>query len=261
MAAIHIGTSGWSYKHWRGIFYSPGLKPALWLPFYAQHFLSTEINNSFYGLPKPDTVLQWIKNVPSDFTFCVKMNRFLTHMKKLTGPEEPLQSFFEVFEPMKSRMGPVLVQLPPSLHFNYDKAAYFYELISKKYKDYEFVLEARHQSWLEDDSLTLMAKYNIGMVIAQSGERFPYSEMVTDRNIYVRFHGPKELYASPYTDEQLESFAAKFRNWMAEGHDIWVYFNNDFYGHAFRDAAKLRKLMGQGGRGPEYKNLEFDFGN
>src|SRR4051812_23915574 len=111
---VHIGTSGWSYKHWRGIYYPEEMKPTDYLAFYAQSFQVSEINSSFYNLPKVATVEGWVKKVPKGFMFCPKMSRYLTHMKKLHDPEESLERFFEVFEPMRKHMGPVLVQLPPS---------------------------------------------------------------------------------------------------------------------------------------------------
>src|SRR5215213_5518071 len=118
---IHIGTSGWSYKHWKEIFYPHKLKAAEWIVFYSNYFKITEINASFYRLPLKETIINWTKKVPKDFLFCPKMSRYLTHMKKLTEPEEPLERFFGIFEPMRKVMGPVLVQLPPFLKFDYDR--------------------------------------------------------------------------------------------------------------------------------------------
>jgi uncharacterized protein YecE (DUF72 family) len=242
-SSIHIGTSGWSYKHWKGLFYPPKLAATKWLPYYAQHFSTTEINGSFYRLPSQETVLKWMEQVPEGFIFCPKMSRFLTHLKKLRDPEEPLERFFGIFEPMKGKMGPVLIQLPPFLKFDYDIADYFFQLLKKQYGGYEFVLEVRHTTWLQEESLTLMTKYDIGFVISQSGEAFPYLEMVTAKNIYVRFHGPAQLYASSYTDEMLREFAHKFREWSREGHIIWAYFNNDVGGYALEDAKRLEQLV------------------
>src|SRR5215211_9560461 len=166
---IHIGTSGWSYKHWRGLYYPEGQSSAKWLSFYAQTFSTTEINASFYRLPTKETVVKWMEQVPENFVFCPKMSRYLTHMKKLKDPEEPLERFFGIFAPMKKMMGPVLIQLPAMLKFNYDTADHFFCLLKKQYRKYEFVLEIRHDTWLAEDSLTLMAKYGVGFVISQSG--------------------------------------------------------------------------------------------
>ena len=239
---IHIGTSGWSYKHWKEDFYPKGLKQTDWLAFYAKSFSVTEINTSFYRLPAEETVINWTKKVPKRFLFCPKISRYLTHMKKLHDPEESLQRFFEIFAPMKNQMGPVLVQLPKMVKFKYDLAEHFFKLLANKYHQYQFVLEIRHPTWLEEESLNLLAKYEIGLVISQSGDRFPYTEMVTSKNIYVRFHGPVALYASSYSDEDLKYFARKFKAWVKEGHEIWAFFNNDIHGYAPKDALRLEKF-------------------
>src|SRR5437764_7135515 len=118
MQHIHIGTSGWSYKHWKELFYPKTVKAADLLSYYAKTFDTTEINGSFYRMPTEETVIKWTQQVPSDFLFCPKMSRFLTHMKKLRNPEEPLERFFSVFDHMQSMMGPILFQLPPMLKFN-----------------------------------------------------------------------------------------------------------------------------------------------
>jgi uncharacterized protein YecE (DUF72 family) len=226
---IHIGTSGWSYKHWKDDFYPKELKQTDWLPYYAKSFDVTEINTSFYRLPTEETVVGWIKKVPKKFLFCPKMSRYLTHMKKLNDPEEPLQRFFDIFKPMKKQLGPVLIQLPKMVKFNYDKTEYLFKLLKKSYREYEFVLEIRHDSWLQNDALNLMAQYEIGLAISQSSERFPYAEMAT------------ALYASPYSDKDLKYFARKFKKWVKEGHEIWAFFNNDVHGYAPKDALRLEK--------------------
>jgi uncharacterized protein YecE (DUF72 family) len=104
-------------------------------------------------------------------------------------------------------------------------------------------MEVRHDTWLQEESLTLMTKYDVGLVISQSGERFPYSEMITAKNIYIRFHGPHDLYASSYSDKMLEDFAKKFKKWEKEGHEVWAFFNNDIHGYAIEDAKRLIKLV------------------
>ena len=181
--------------------------------------------------------------MPEGFLFCAKMNRYLTQTKRLKEPEEALERFFTALDPVKHLCGPVLLQLPPSLQFDYDRADYLFSLLKTTYKAYEFALEVRHLSWLEVDSISLLTKYNIAFVISQSGNRFPYAEMITDKNIYVRFHGPEALYASSYSDEMLKSYAEKFLQWKSEGHIIWAYFNNDINGHAVQNAQTLIALL------------------
>lgn len=240
---IHIGTSGWSYKHWKDIFYPPKLKTTEWFDYYARFFDSSEINTSFYHLPKEQTVINWASKAPKGFSFCPKLSRFITHMKKLRDVREPLQRFFEVFASLQKHMGPVLVQLPPRLKFNPGVTTEFFEEL-KRYKQNQFVLEVRHDTWLTDECFELMRKYKIGFVISQSNQFFPYKEIVTAQNIYVRFHGPGDLYASGYTEEMLSYYTRKFRKWIEGGHTIWAYFNNDIHGFAFRDAQRLAEKMG-----------------
>lgn len=241
---IYIGTSGWSYKDWKEIYYPSKMKPAEWLSFYAQEFDTTEINASFYRLPTEKTVINWVNKVPEGFKFCPKMNKYLTHLKKLTEPEEPLERFFSVFDHMGTSCGPILVQLPPSLHYDADTTIHFFELLKDKHAEYDFALEVRHNSWLEKEPLALLKKYNIAFVISQSGVGFPYKEVITSHNIYVRFHGPKELYKSLYTNEEMKGYATKFKRWIKSGHTVWVYFNNDYYGNGIANARMVKNYMG-----------------
>ena len=243
--AIHIGTSGWSYKHWKEIFYPAGLKQTEWLEFYAQTFMTTEINTSFYHLPLDTTTAGWGKKVPDNFMFCPKMSRYLTHMKKLNEPEESMRRFFAAFESLKSKMGPVLVQFPAMLRFHAEKAVPFFQLCKKEYPEYRFALEVRHESWLSAESIDLMKKYNMALVISQSGVGWPYAELVTAQHIYVRFHGPGALYASGYSEEQLQGFAQLFLGWKNDGHSVWAFFNNDVGGYAVKDAMRLIALCGE----------------
>jgi uncharacterized protein YecE (DUF72 family) len=139
-------------------------------------------------------------------------------------------------------MGPVLIQLPPSLKFDHEVTEHFYKAL-KAYQGHEFAMEVRHDSWLQESSLTLMSRYDIAFVISHSGKGFPYAEQVTAKNIYVRFHGPKELYASSYSDETLRHFAGLFKNWQQQKHTIWAFFNNDYFGYAINNARTLQKLL------------------
>jgi uncharacterized protein YecE (DUF72 family) len=240
--SIHIGTSGWSYKDWKKIFYPKGLESTDWISYYAILFRSTEINSSFYHLPKRPTVESWVNKVPPDFMFCPKMSRYLTHIKRLREPEESLDRFFEVFEPMKNNMGPVLIQLPPSLKFDFKTAQYLYQQFTN-YKSYQFALEGRHDSWLTSESLDLMTRYEIAFVISQSGHGFPYAEHITAKNIYIRFHGPRELFASLYSIETMRHYAGLFKKWKEQGHVLWIFFNNDFHGYAITNALQLEELL------------------
>lgn len=238
--AIHIGTSGWSYKHWRKRFYPEDIKPVTYLAYYAQYFNTTEINTSFYHLPKMETVQHWAQTVKKGFRFCPKISRYITHIKKLNDPKETLPKFFEIFDPVKSRLGPVLIQLPPHLAFHEERAKDFYQAL-KGYKGYHFALEPRHDSWLEKESIDLLKKHHIAFVIADSGGRRTYAEWVTARHIYIRFHGAAG-FDSSYSDQFLRQFASKMEEWAKAGHIIWAFFNNDGNAYAVYNAKKLIEL-------------------
>ncbi len=244
---IHIGTSGWSYSDWKGVIYPQEIKSADWLTQYATWFDTTEINSSFYRMTRESTVLKWASKVPADFKFCPKISKYLTHNKRLNEPEEPLERFFGVFGQIKEHLGPVLVQLPPSLKFNGKVAEHFFKLLTTQYSQYDFVLEVRHATWLEQEAVDMLHHYKIGSVISQSGVGFPYSEAITSHIVYVRFHGPAKLYDSAYSDEQLVEYAIKFKKWLKEGKQVWVFFNNTMRGHGFHNAITLQEIMNKKG--------------
>jgi uncharacterized protein YecE (DUF72 family) len=251
---FHIGTSGWSYKDWVGIFYPKNLKTTEWLAHYAKTFDCTEINASFYRLPQKKTVINWVNKVPRHFLFCPKMSKYLTHIKRLKDPEEPLERFFEIFEPMKEKLGPVLIQLPATVKFDYDIAAHFYKLLKRKYRQYSFAMEVRHETWFTEDSYTLMAKYDVAFVMSHSGNHFPYAETITAKNIYFRFHGPGSLYNTKYDDATMQKYAKLFKKWMSKGHELWIFFNNYWYGYGIENALALERFI-TGKKAARYKRL------
>ncbi len=239
----YIGLSGWSYKEWKGIFYPDDIKSTLWLEYYTKFFNTVEINASFYRMPRAQTVVNWTERVPEGFIFCPKMSRYITHIKRLKDCAEPLEYFFEIFEPMRERMGPVLIQLHPGQKFEYSRTEGFFEILKKQYSKYDFAIEGRHPTWLNDNAFDLMARYDIAWVISQSGVGFPYSEVVTAKNVYIRFHGPGKLYASNYTNMQLQEWADKCTGWLNKGLVVWAYFNNTAKGHALKNAEQLKEML------------------
>ncbi len=154
-----------------------------------------------------------------------------------------MERFFELFQEMKLRLGPVLIQLPPGLKFDRSLVINFLHIIKKNYSGYRFAVEVRHPSWITDDFFDLLAQHAIAFVIADSGKRFPYYEAVTTDFVYLRCHGPENLYASDYSDSQLYNFAEKIVCWLINDKDVWVFFNNDFHGFAVNNAVKLRDMV------------------
>ncbi len=240
MADIRIGTSGWSYKHWVGRFYPSGMKPVEFLEYYVKHFDCTELNASFYRLPKPAVVEGWLTRTPEHFRICPKLSRLITHQKKLIQVEEALATFFRVFAVLKKKMGPILIQLPPSMPFDSAQTKDFFRLLHEHYAEYRFALEVRHDSWFAPQALNALRAYGIAFVIAHSGGRFPYLETVTGDFVYLRFHGPGRLYASDYPETFLDAWAQKMVQWAHQGLEVWAFFNNDVEGYAVKNARTLQ---------------------
>jgi uncharacterized protein YecE (DUF72 family) len=242
-ADLYIGTSGWSYKHWAGIIYPKDIKPAKYLEYYITRFDCVELNSSFYNLPRETTVTGWINRTPDTFKFCPKLSRFITHQMQLVNIEGTLKRFLYVFDVMKNRLGPVLIQLPPGLSYNKSLIVNFFDLLKEQHDQYHFAVEVRNKSWIDDDFFSLLAQYEIAFVIADSGDRYPYYEAVTAGFVYLRFHGREQLYASDYNESVLKQYGEKIRNWLLEDRKVWVFFNNDYYGFAVKNAERLREII------------------
>ena len=240
---LHIGTSGWSYQHWAGVFYPEHVKPAHYLEYYITKFDCVELNSSFYHLPVPATINGWIKRTPETFRFCPKLSRFITHQKRLQNSEEALNRYFDLFKVMQQRLDPILIQLPPRLSYDRSLVCDFLDIVKENYDDYRFAIEVRHKSWITDDFFELLSRYGMAFVIADSGKRFPYHEAVTTDFVYLRFHGNEALYASDYSEADLRLCAEKIVSWLDEKKEVWAFFNNDFHGYATKNAERLREII------------------
>jgi uncharacterized protein YecE (DUF72 family) len=241
---LHIGTSGWSYKDWVGIIYPEKTKSTDFLKHYSQHFPCTEINNSFYHIPQRRFVEKWMNETPEHFLFCPKIYRGITHFRKLKNGEELLMGYWSRWEGFERRLGPFLIQLPPSLAFNADVVEEFYQLL-KSGPELKYALEARHVSWFTDESLLLMHKYNIAFAIGDAGKRFPYYETVTSDTVFLRMHGREILYATLYTEEEMWEISRKVADWLKENLEVWVFFNNTMFGFALENARQMKEMVGE----------------
>ena len=237
----YIGTSGWNYEHWKNIFYPETYTKSRWLQFYAQNFSTVEVNATFYRLPKAETFENWRRTTPEGFLWAVKANRYITHIKRLRDTGESLERFFSAARALKEKLGPVLFQLPPSLAIREDTLDEFCKNL-KKY-NHRSAFEVRHKSWLTDRVLAKFEEYRIAFCISDTAGRYPYAEAVTADFIYIRLHGSRKLYASDYTEDELQAWAEKVRQWKR---DTYVYFDNDFGGYAAKNAARLKEILSSG---------------
>jgi len=234
---IRIGTSGWNYQHWKGLFYPPNCRQSEWLEYYVEHFDTVELNATFYGLPKLKTFENWRLRTPDGFLWAVKANKYITHIKRLKDPRQPLERFYEAVSGLKEKSGPVLFQLPPSLSFREQTFRHFCQSLDVSIPH---ALEVRHPSWVNDRLFSILQEHNMAFCIADTAGRYPYHEEVTADFVYVRLHGSKKLYASDYSEEELRLWAHKIRKWNTE---TFLYFDNDFGGYAVKNAGRLKQIL------------------
>lgn len=234
-----VGTSGWVYKHWRGIFYPEELSQSKWFDFYSQHFSTVEINNTFYHLPKETTFINWRKAAPKDFTFAVKANRFITHIKKLRECKEPIQTFLERARLLRTNLGPILWQLPPRWNCNVERMKEFLAVLPNGYRH---VFEFRDPSWFNQDIYKLLEKKRAAFCIFNM-PALETPHVVTSSFVYIRFHGGSALYGSRYTKKQLQPWAREIKGYLKKDLDTYVYFNNDAHGYAIQNARELIQLL------------------
>ena len=237
-----IGTSGWAYNHWKKIFYPEDLNDKDKLKYFSKHFKTTEVNYSFYHLPRPEIYQKWYQETPADFIFSVKTSRFITHIKRLKDVEKPWKIFLKNTLNLKEKLGPILFQFPPNFKVteeNIKRLNDFLRLIDRSKLKYAF--EFRDQSWCHREIYNLLKKYNIVWVIANSPS-YPKAEVITADFVYIRMHGSKILFSSKYTKKELRDLGQKIRKWQGQGLDIYCYFNNDAYGFALENAKELLKF-------------------
>jgi uncharacterized protein YecE (DUF72 family) len=244
---VRIGCSGWQYRHWAAsakaaaghAFYPADLPQRLWFSHYAVQFDTVEINNSFYRLPPPETFAKWRAQAPPHFLYAVKASRFLTHMKKLKDPEEPLARFFDSAKELGPHLGPVLYQLPPNWGIDVDRFEHFLASLPKGPRH---VVEFRERSWYDSAIYALLTRYKVALCLHDM-QGSATDKLIVGPFIYVRFHHGTARYGGRYPDASLDEWADWLADRIADGLDVFAYFNNDTGGHAPRDAVRLRDRL------------------
>jgi uncharacterized protein YecE (DUF72 family) len=238
---FHIGTSGWSYNHWDGVFYPPGTPQRDRLAYYVQHFPTVEINSTYYRWPAESTFLSWRRRAPEHFRISVKAPRGLTHGARLYAPEVWLARISRSLRALDSAYGVLLVQLPPDMPYDHARLAYFLQQLPAWM---QVALEFRHPSWHQEAVFELLERHGAAYCV-MSGAQLPCILRATGPFVYVRMHGPdpQHLYAGSYSDEQLHWWAERLREWQSMGREVFIYFNNDGYANAVRNAQTLRAIV------------------
>lgn len=230
---IWIGTSGWQYKSWRGAYYPPDVPQARWLEFYAEHFQTQELNNSFYRLPTEAAFAQWAERTPDDFVMVVKASRYLTHIKRLRDADEPVARFVGRARFLGPKLGPVLIQLPPTLAV--DRLPELQHTLSLFPPDWRLAVEFRHDSWFVEPVYELLRGFGAALVLADSPRRTTPVVCTADWG-YLRLHEGQAQPRPCYSERALEKWAEVLAAEYGPEPDVFVFFNNDPRGCAVRDA-------------------------
>jgi uncharacterized protein YecE (DUF72 family) len=250
-----VGTSGWQYKDWRGSFYPQDLAQKQWLEFYAERFATVEVNNTFYRLPERPTFEDWAARTPTDFEYVIKASRYLTHIRRLQDPAEPVRRLLDHAAGLGAKLGPVLVQLPPTLKADANRLA---DTLEQFPAGQRVAVEPRHETWFVDDIYDVLAKHDAALCLTDRlGRRGPVER--TASWTFLRFH---EGTASPhpcYGDRALAGWVDRLAERWPGAADCYVFFNNDPRACAVRNAARFARLGARAGlhptRAPEPKTV------
>jgi uncharacterized protein YecE (DUF72 family) len=237
-ARLRIGTSGWHYRHWVGPFYPEKLPAARMLDFYARHFDTVELNNSFYRLPLETGLENWREGTPAGFCFAMKGSRYLTHLKKLKDAETGIERFFERADRLRPKLGPVVFQLPPFLEADVERLETFLSALPKRHR---YAFEFRNPTWHTETVFRALRKHNAAFCIFEIAG-FASERHVTADFTYVRLHGPGGAYQGSYSEQALEGWAQRIATWRKELRGIYIYFDNDQAGYAAQNALALKRL-------------------
>ncbi|HEX5429801.1 MAG TPA: DUF72 domain-containing protein [Patescibacteria group bacterium] len=243
----YVGTSGWQYKHWNKRFFPLDLPKKNWLKFLSSKFKTVEVNTTFYHMARVTTFEKWKKETPTEFLFTLKFYRLFTHIKKLNfGPTEieTLEAFFADAGKLGRKLGPILIQFPPSFRKHLDRLEFLFQQIrdlEKRHKlKFKLACEFRHPSWFEDEVYVFLRKWKVAFVITNSPV-WPSKIIRTADFVYMRFHGRTKLFASNYTDKELCDWAKILKNLKPK--ELFCYFNNDANAYAADNALYLKKLL------------------
>jgi uncharacterized protein YecE (DUF72 family) len=242
MAEVRIGTSGWTYEAWRHGFYA-GVPRARWLEHCGERFSALEINATHYRLQRQRTMERWRDAVPSDFRFAVKGHRFLTHVRRLREPAEPIARERRHAEVLGERLGAVLWQLPGTFERD-DLALEGFLRALREGWPMRHVLELRHRSWFLPEIAERLSLAGVSNCISHAAG-WPMWEAVTADLVYVRLHGSPRTYASSYGVRGLRPWVDRVERWLSERRDVYVFFDNDALGHAPADARRLMRMLAQ----------------
>lgn len=235
-----IGTSGWNYDSWRDEFYEGG-PPNGWLAFCAARFTGIEINATHYRLQSVSTFRRWRDQTPPEFRFALKAHRYLTHNRKLNDPLPPIRLERDRAAGLGEKLAVVLWQLPGNFHRNLERLICFARAL-RAWRRARHAIEFRHRSWFDAEVAACLREHRIAVCQSDAAD-WPLWDAVTTDFVYLRLHGHELTYGSDYSESELSDWARKVRRWLREDRKVHVYFDNDAFGHAPRNAERLIALV------------------
>ena len=239
MPQLRVGCSGWNYTSWKGPFYPADLPSSEWLDYYTRRFDTVEVNNTFYRLPEESTFTAWRGETPAGFLMAIKASRFLTHMKRLRDPDEPLDRLFSRVAALGPRLGPVLYQLPGNFPSDHKRLEAFLDALPVRLTPrgprLQHVIEFRHPSWYTRDTFEMLEDHGVALCLHDMVGSAISEERVGPL-CYVRFHGASGRYRGSYDNATLSRWARRLAARWRAGADTYIYFNNDTNAMAPRNA-------------------------
>ena len=240
---LFVGTSGWQYGHWKRVFYPERLPQRMWLQYFAERFQTVEVNNTFYSLPETSVFERWRATTPADFVFALKMSRYLTHLKRLHAPAEPVARFMERAGVLGTKLGPILIQLPP-------RAQASPQLLEDTLVRFEpsvrVAVEFRDETWFSQETFDVLERHRAALCLADSPRRKQPIRRTADWG-FVRFHEGTGAQAPGYQRDVLGRWVARVAEIWPRDADVYVYFNNDAAGYAITDAVAFAELAAAAG--------------
>jgi uncharacterized protein YecE (DUF72 family) len=238
---VHVGCSGWFYWHWRGIFYPDTQRTDTWFKHYTENFRTVELNAPFYSWPKIATAKGWRRNAPEGFRYSVKVNRLITHEKRLVHTRMLVEEFYMFADILGPTLGCFLFQFPPSYRYTPSRLASILRQLEPQYRN---AVEFRHSSWWRESVYRQFTERGLTFCTV-SAPRLPDELIKTSDVIYARLHGRSRWYRHDYSDEELDSWAAKISESGAR--EAWIYFDNDRDAYAIKNAhALIQRLRDMG---------------
>ena len=233
MATLFAGTSGFAYPSWKPDFYPAKLPANQFLRHYAARLNCVEINYTFRRLPAAATLAAWVDATPAGFVFAVKANMRITHILRLKNAEQATEIFFKAIDPLRTsrRLGPVLFQLPPQMKCDLETLRAYLDLLPGGVR---YAFEFRHTSWLDEPVYDELRRRNIALCVAES-ERLEVPEVITADFVYYRLRKPD------YTAADVEAFAARARELLAAGRDLYLMFKHEDTPEGALNAERLLK--------------------